>query len=377
MEKKRNVIKVTASMTKFTSHLGFCSNCKHLQERGFIWKNFWYWRCAAFPLGIPRQIRRSNTPHFEKIPNQEGDFVYETTDKYGNSWKERLRSNIKDNIEKREEKIAKSKEDIKNSILAKLENIAWEKVRFVVASINHISRYFMGYHSFIHLSNENIFIPKADFWQTSSFSYKGIYEGLSKLRDIYNADFSNRKRHNTIIFTMDKEGHIEISLQNSFLEDTNGRLIEDGYDDYPADLKCLLPLKDGQLVNLTEFKKHIKDILAGEAIRKPFTSQQVQTKLEERGFEHIELSMLFSYLRRIRLDLFGHEYIALIKQEIQSLINNENREKPLSDEKIKIELHFLGFVHASRRMVANLREILKIPVARIRRQQYRESEQER
>lgn len=56
-----------------------------------------------------------------------------------------------------------------------------------------------------------------------------------------------------------------------------------------------------------------------------------------------------------------------IKQELQQLIDNENKQKPLTDEELANELLKLGYPLA-RRTIAKYRESLKLPVARLRKE---------
>lgn len=57
----------------------------------------------------------------------------------------------------------------------------------------------------------------------------------------------------------------------------------------------------------------------------------------------------------------------VIKQVIKEIINNEQKDKPYSDEKIVEELKKLGYIVA-RRTVAKYREQMRIPVARLRKE---------
>lgn len=57
----------------------------------------------------------------------------------------------------------------------------------------------------------------------------------------------------------------------------------------------------------------------------------------------------------------------IVKQKIRELIETENKEKPLSDEKLMADLKKLGF-NVARRTIAKYREQLRIPVARLRRE---------
>ena len=57
----------------------------------------------------------------------------------------------------------------------------------------------------------------------------------------------------------------------------------------------------------------------------------------------------------------------VLKDRIYQIIKNENKQKPLGDEKIVIMLTKEGYKIA-RRTVTKYRENLKIPVARLRRE---------
>ncbi|MEY3405364.1 MAG: hypothetical protein RL161_794, partial [Bacteroidota bacterium] len=56
-----------------------------------------------------------------------------------------------------------------------------------------------------------------------------------------------------------------------------------------------------------------------------------------------------------------------VKQAIRELIDNEDKKKPLSDDKLEELLNAKGF-NIARRTVAKYREQLNIPVARLRKE---------
>jgi RNA polymerase sigma-54 factor len=57
----------------------------------------------------------------------------------------------------------------------------------------------------------------------------------------------------------------------------------------------------------------------------------------------------------------------VIKNIIKEIIEEENKQKPLSDDKIALDLKEKGY-NVARRTVAKYREQLRIPVARLRRE---------
>lgn len=57
----------------------------------------------------------------------------------------------------------------------------------------------------------------------------------------------------------------------------------------------------------------------------------------------------------------------IIRQKIKEMIDGENKDKPLSDDKLAADLKTLGY-NVARRTVAKYREQLRIPVARLRRE---------
>ena len=56
-----------------------------------------------------------------------------------------------------------------------------------------------------------------------------------------------------------------------------------------------------------------------------------------------------------------------VKNKLREAIENENKEKPLSDDKLEKILRGMGY-NIARRTVAKYREQLNIPVARLRKQ---------
>ena len=62
----------------------------------------------------------------------------------------------------------------------------------------------------------------------------------------------------------------------------------------------------------------------------------------------------------------GHSWEA-IRAQLQQIINDEDKAKPLSDDKIRRKLAEAGINHLARRTVAKYRKLLNIPAARFRR----------
>ena len=56
-----------------------------------------------------------------------------------------------------------------------------------------------------------------------------------------------------------------------------------------------------------------------------------------------------------------------IRAKLQQIIDNEDKAKPLSDEKIKKKLEEKGITNLARRTIAKYRKILNIPPARLRK----------
>jgi len=64
----------------------------------------------------------------------------------------------------------------------------------------------------------------------------------------------------------------------------------------------------------------------------------------------------------------GEEVSTLeVKNILKEIVENENKRKPFSDEKLKSELMKRGY-NIARRTVAKYREQLQIPVARLRKE---------
>ena len=57
---------------------------------------------------------------------------------------------------------------------------------------------------------------------------------------------------------------------------------------------------------------------------------------------------------------------SVVKDELKDLIESENKEKPYNDEQLRIKLDKKGYIIA-RRTVAKYRELLKIPISRLRK----------
>ena len=56
----------------------------------------------------------------------------------------------------------------------------------------------------------------------------------------------------------------------------------------------------------------------------------------------------------------------IIKEKIQEIINNEDKKNPLNDEMITKKINKMGFLIA-RRTISKYREVLNLPVSRLRK----------
>jgi RNA polymerase sigma-54 factor len=94
-------------------------------------------------------------------------------------------------------------------------------------------------------------------------------------------------------------------------------------------------------------------------------SRVVNGKYVQTEFGTLELKFFFSE----SLPSFDGQEVSttVIKQVIRDIINNEPKNKPLSDDKIVKELKEKGY-QIARRTVAKYREQMKIPVARLRKE---------
>jgi len=91
----------------------------------------------------------------------------------------------------------------------------------------------------------------------------------------------------------------------------------------------------------------------------------VNGKYVQTAFGTTELKFFFS--ESLPSDEGEEIATTVIKQVLKDLIENESKDKPLSDDKIAAKLKKQGY-NVARRTVAKYREQLKIPVARLRRE---------
>lgn len=91
----------------------------------------------------------------------------------------------------------------------------------------------------------------------------------------------------------------------------------------------------------------------------------VNNKYVQTEFGTFELKYFFS--EALPNDEGEEISTTLIKQKIKEMIDNESKDKPLSDDLISLKLKELGF-NVARRTIAKYREQLKIPVARLRKE---------
>lgn len=107
-----------------------------------------------------------------------------------------------------------------------------------------------------------------------------------------------------------------------------------------------------------------KDVAASTGYDTSTISRVVNSKYLRTDFGTISLKECFS---KSIANQDGEQIgVEQIKSAIQNLINNEDRQKPLTDDEITNELKAQGFPLA-RRTVAKYREMLGIPVGRMRR----------
>ena len=93
-------------------------------------------------------------------------------------------------------------------------------------------------------------------------------------------------------------------------------------------------------------------------------SRTVRNKYVQTDFGIYELKYFFS--NPIQTESGEDVSSKLVKEKIRELINNEDKSKPLSDDRITGLMNEAGFPIA-RRTVAKYREALKIPKATLRR----------
>lgn len=91
----------------------------------------------------------------------------------------------------------------------------------------------------------------------------------------------------------------------------------------------------------------------------------VNNKFVQTPFGTFELKYFFS--EALPTDEGEEVSTTIIKQKIKEMIDNEDKNKPLSDDMISKNLKEAGF-NVARRTIAKYREQLKIPVARLRRE---------
>jgi RNA polymerase sigma-54 factor len=93
-------------------------------------------------------------------------------------------------------------------------------------------------------------------------------------------------------------------------------------------------------------------------------SRTVRNKYVQTDFGIYELKYFFS--NPIQTDSGEDVSSKIVKEKIREFIENEDKSKPLSDDKITVLMNETGFPIA-RRTVAKYREALKIPKATLRR----------
>jgi len=109
----------------------------------------------------------------------------------------------------------------------------------------------------------------------------------------------------------------------------------------------------------------LKDIADRTGLDVSTISRVVNSKYIQTHFGVIPLKQLFS--EAMQTDS-GEEVSSYeIKHILSECIENEDKQKPLTDEALMDILNGKGY-HIARRTVAKYREMLKIPVARLRRQ---------
>ncbi len=109
----------------------------------------------------------------------------------------------------------------------------------------------------------------------------------------------------------------------------------------------------------------LKDIAEGTELDVSTISRVVNSKYVQTQFGIILLKSLFS--EAMQTDS-GEEVSSYeIKKILQKCIDEENKRKPLTDETLMDILNAKGY-HIARRTVAKYREMLSIPVARLRKQ---------
>ena len=109
----------------------------------------------------------------------------------------------------------------------------------------------------------------------------------------------------------------------------------------------------------------LKDIADLTGLDVSTISRVVNSKYVQTHFGVIPLKSLFSEAMQTDSgkEVSSHE----IKQIISECIEGEDKHDPLTDETLMNILNERGY-HIARRTVAKYREMLKIPVARLRRQ---------
>ena len=109
----------------------------------------------------------------------------------------------------------------------------------------------------------------------------------------------------------------------------------------------------------------LKDIADRTGLDVSTISRVVNSKYVQTNFGIIPLKQLFS--EAMQTDS-GEEVSSYeIKNILSECIENEDKQKPLTDEALMQILNGMGY-HIARRTVAKYREILNIPVARLRKQ---------
>ncbi|MEZ4887201.1 MAG: RNA polymerase factor sigma-54 [Chitinophagales bacterium] len=109
----------------------------------------------------------------------------------------------------------------------------------------------------------------------------------------------------------------------------------------------------------------LKDIAEITALDISTISRVSNSKYVQTEFGTFKLKSFFS--ESLQTDSGEEVSTREVKKILQDFIDNENKRKPLSDQKLTEELVLLGY-NIARRTVAKYREQLNIPVARLRRQ---------
>ena len=108
-----------------------------------------------------------------------------------------------------------------------------------------------------------------------------------------------------------------------------------------------------------------KDVAGDIEMDVSTVSRTVRNKYVQSDFGIFELKYFFS--NSIQSDSGEDISTKIVKEKLKGLIENEDKTKPLSDDKLA-ELVNAGGLPIARRTVAKYREAMKIPRATLRRQ---------